>query len=214
MVTNSGGEHATLAGAFTVTAPGKAHFVYQLILPSQMGRHISSTIYVDYSNTGTVAMPAPLLVLYAPEWSTARRHNLADDAQPSAGGLGLLDLRACPRAIRTPWRFWPAAQQVPGMARARRIYFCSGILRRECNNRGVFAETSFQFAMDYYTQHDTTAGMDWSSLEASLQPPGISNAAWSAIFGGLTSQTGRYMGRLREPRSTMRRRTSAISVKA
>ena len=34
-----------------------------LILPSVMGRHISSTIYVEYANTGSQAMPAPLLVL-------------------------------------------------------------------------------------------------------------------------------------------------------
>ena len=65
-MTKAGGLTSTLPGAFTVTAAGMADLVTHLILPSQMGRHISSTIYVEYANTGNVAMPAPLLVLEAP----------------------------------------------------------------------------------------------------------------------------------------------------
>ena len=34
-----------------------------MILPSAIGRHISSTFYVEYSNTGTAAMPAPVILL-------------------------------------------------------------------------------------------------------------------------------------------------------
>ena len=34
-----------------------------LIIPSEVGRHIASTFYVEYSNTGNVAMPAPVLLL-------------------------------------------------------------------------------------------------------------------------------------------------------
>ena len=65
-VTKTGGISSTLPGAFTVTAAGMADLVTHLILPKQMGRHVSSTIYVEYANDGNVAMPAPLLVLEAP----------------------------------------------------------------------------------------------------------------------------------------------------
>ncbi len=47
---------------------GQANLVTKVILPNPMGRHIASVIYVQYSNTGTAPMPAPVLVLtgYAP----------------------------------------------------------------------------------------------------------------------------------------------------
>ena len=39
-----------------------------------MGRHISSMIYIEYANTGSEPMPAPLLVLSRPpKWKTASR---------------------------------------------------------------------------------------------------------------------------------------------
>ena len=66
IVTRADGTTAELTAAFTVTSPAPGHLVTNLILPSAMGRHISSTIYVQYSNTGGQALPAPLLVLYAP----------------------------------------------------------------------------------------------------------------------------------------------------
>ena len=46
-----------------MTAAGQANLETHLILPAAVGRHISSTFYVEYSNTGTVAMAAPLLLL-------------------------------------------------------------------------------------------------------------------------------------------------------
>jgi hypothetical protein len=62
-VTNADGGSDTLPGAFTVTAAGQANLQTQLILPASVGRHIAATFYVKYSNTGTAAMPAPVLLL-------------------------------------------------------------------------------------------------------------------------------------------------------
>jgi YD repeat-containing protein len=64
-VTNGPGASDTLPAAFTVTAAGngQANFQAHLIVPGSVGRHISSTFYIEYANTGTVAMQAPLLVL-------------------------------------------------------------------------------------------------------------------------------------------------------
>ena len=55
------------------------------------------------------------------------------------------------------------------------------------------SETSFQFNLDAYTQKDTTT-IDWSSLQTNLQPSGVANTAWSAIFSGLTTQIGPTWG--------------------
>ena len=65
VVNSANGGSAELASAFTFEAGGEATLSTNLIVPSQIGYHISSTLYVQYSNTGTVAMPAPLLVLTA-----------------------------------------------------------------------------------------------------------------------------------------------------
>ena len=62
-VLNADGSSGTLPGAFTMIQGGQANLVTNLILPNPMGRHIASVIYVQYSNTGNIAMPAPLLVL-------------------------------------------------------------------------------------------------------------------------------------------------------
>ena len=58
-----GGLSGDLSNAFTVTAPGAAHLTTNLILPAAMGWHVGATLYIQYSNTGSFAMPAPLLVL-------------------------------------------------------------------------------------------------------------------------------------------------------
>ena len=56
-----------------------------------------------------------------------------------------------------------------------------------------FSETSFDFALQVYSPTDRTT-LNWSSLQSSLQPPGISTAAWNALYTGLTSQVGDTWG--------------------
>ena len=54
---------AVLPNALTIDQGGQSNLKTDLVLPSVLGRHQPGTIYVDYTNTGDVAMPAPLLVL-------------------------------------------------------------------------------------------------------------------------------------------------------
>ena len=56
---------STLAGAFQVVTGGQAKLVTNVVVPSAVGRHVASTLMVEYRNDGDVAMPAPLLVLTA-----------------------------------------------------------------------------------------------------------------------------------------------------
>ena len=63
VATNPGAQSSQLGSAFTVTAAGMGQFDYHVIVPSEIGRHVSSTFYVEYSNTGKTAIPAPLLIL-------------------------------------------------------------------------------------------------------------------------------------------------------
>ena len=64
-ITQPDGTMSSLTDAFTMIQGGEAVLTTHLIVPQAIGYHIASTIYVQYSNTGNVAMPAPLLVLSA-----------------------------------------------------------------------------------------------------------------------------------------------------
>ena len=62
-VRRAGGDSSALPNALQVISGGQARLVTNLIVPSTVGRHAPATIYIEYANQGTVAMPAPLLVL-------------------------------------------------------------------------------------------------------------------------------------------------------
>src|SRR6185503_8945984 len=57
----AGSSNSLLAG-FEIGALGIGHLKTQLILPGALGRHGVATLYVEYENTGTVPMAAPILV--------------------------------------------------------------------------------------------------------------------------------------------------------
>ena len=61
--TKPGIQPAILSNALTIDQGGNANLKTDIVLPSFMGRHALATIYVEYTNTGDVAMPAPLLTL-------------------------------------------------------------------------------------------------------------------------------------------------------
>ena len=43
---------------------------------------------------------------------------------------------------------------------------------------------------------DPNAGIDWSTLKSSLEPPGMPGAAWDAIFANFTAKVGDTLGQL------------------
>jgi RHS repeat-associated protein len=176
----------TLPSGFTVTAPGVAQFETHLILPAAIGRHISSTFYIEYSNTGTAAMPAPIVLLESkvPDdlplftleeeyvvsgyWTSATPQHYATIAQILATGKtpGVLE---------------------PGESVTVPVYY-AGMLQP-----WVLSEAKFYFDLRVFNTTDTDA-VNWSSLQSSLQPAGISNAAWNTVYSNLTSQLGNTWG--------------------
>ena len=191
-VTRTDGTTATLPAAITVTTQGSAHLVTKLIVPHPMGRHISSIIYIEYSNTGSEPMAAPLLELSAPVevengvtvinkplftlnqalqvsgyWTSALPTGYSNTIEILASGSvpGVLE---------------------PGESVKIPVYYAG------MQQPWYFPDT-FDFSLQVYNQFDKTA-IDWNTLESSLQPSGISTAAWNAIYGGLTSSIGSTWG--------------------
>jgi hypothetical protein len=64
-VTLPDGTVVNAPGTFSVSSGGQSQLVTHIIVPSSIGYHLASTIYFQYTNTGTIAMPAPLLLLDA-----------------------------------------------------------------------------------------------------------------------------------------------------
>ncbi len=189
-VTRTDGTTATLPAAVTVTTQGSAHLVTKLITPHPMGRHIASIIYIEYSNTGSEPMAAPLLEL----------------SSPSKAGSGIVNkpLLTLNPALQVAG-YWTSALptgysntieilasgSVPGVLEPGEsvkvpVYYAG------MQMPWYFPDT-FYFSLQVFNQFNKTA-IPWSTLESSLEPAGISTTAWNAIYGGLTSSIGNTWG--------------------
>jgi RHS repeat-associated protein len=202
----SGGSSAELPGVFRVVAGGQPRLETNLVLPSAVGRHQTATIYVEYANTGSAAMPAPLLALRGSDRAlmTLDEHRLVEGfwtsavpdgfTEPDTEGISTIQILGSGAT---------AGVLQPG-ERVRVPVYYAGLLQP-----WDFSDTSVDFNLASLGPDDTTP-IDWPSLEAALRPPGFSAVAWTPIFANLTGQIGgtwgayarmladnaRYLGRL------------------
>ncbi len=162
-----------------------------------MGRHISSTIYVEYSNDGTVAMPAPLLVLYAPPEVINGQTitNLPLMTLNPALVVSGYWTSALPAGYSNSIEILATGKQVPGMLEPGEsvtvpVYYAG------MQQPWSFAETSFQFKLDIFTQRDTTA-LDWSSLQGEPPAAGDFHDGLECHLEQPRDPGRRHLGRLR-----------------
>ena len=178
------GDSATLTNAFQMIGGGQPNLVTHLIVPSFVGRHTLATIYVEYANTGEVAMPAPLLVLDGTEdkalmtldesrvvggfWTSAVPEGFSDTIQILASG-------------NTPGVLQPGESfRVP-------VYFAG--LQQPWD----FSDTQVEFNLGVLTA-DNTAPVNWANLKNGMRPESISSEAWDPIWTNFTTQVGDTWG--------------------
>ncbi|HXG10972.1 MAG TPA: hypothetical protein VNK04_14525, partial [Gemmataceae bacterium] len=177
------GGSAELPGAFQVLPGGQPRLETRLVLPSVVGLRQLATIQVEYANTGTVAMPAPLLILRGSDRAllTLKDHRLVDGFWTSAVPDGFSDTVQILGSGVTPGVLQPGERvRVP-------VYY-AGLLQP-----WDFSDTSVDFHLSSLTTDSTTA-IDWPSLQAGLRPSGISVEAWAPVFANLTAQIGNTWG--------------------
>jgi YD repeat-containing protein len=178
-----GGASNTLRSAFHVEPAGEAKLETNLILPSPLGKHMPATIYVEFANTGTAAMPAPILILQSPNalplltldrsgfnqgfWTWGIPEGFSNSVQIYASGAvpGLLQPG---EDIRVP------------------VYY-GGLQLASYNVNPVKFEILIHDAGD-------TSSVPWDTLKTDLQPSWIPGAAWAPIFANLTAQIGPTWG--------------------
>ncbi len=179
----------TLSNAFTLIDGGLPHLVTQVIAPDPMGLHISSTLYLEYSNTGDAAMPAPLLTL------TAYMNN-------EQGALLTLDQSLQTSGFwtsSTPFGYSQAVQILasgatpgvlqPGESIRVPIYY-AGWLRSQWD---LTTRPPINFTLKILQADDTTP-IDWTSMQETLRPASINQQAWDAFYPELTNAIGTTWG--------------------
>jgi YD repeat-containing protein len=173
---------ADIPDGLTVTAGGQSVLQTQIILPATLGRHATATLYVEYTNTGTIAMPAPLLVL-----SGTLNPLLTLDATRILPGFWT---SANPDAFNHTVEILgsgatPGVLQ-PGETMRVPVYY-AGLQRPWVSTNTV----TFNLTV---TNPDDTTPIDWASLRDGLRPPGIDPVAWASIYADVVSQIGPKWG--------------------
>ncbi|MBI5758610.1 MAG: hypothetical protein HZA46_08840, partial [Planctomycetales bacterium] len=193
-VTRPGGDSADLPGAFTVLEGPVPHLETRLILPSVLGRHQVATLYVEYANTGTLGMPAPLLMLQSSDadnsdlpFFTLDRSRIIENLWTSALPDGLSHSIQILASGNTPGVLQPGESfRVP-------VYY-SGLQRHpELPNGWDFNDTAVEMELRIFDVTEPTA-IDWASIEDSSRPPNVSDEAWEPIFANLQAHTGTTWG--------------------
>ncbi len=191
-VSEDGGATATLANAITIDQGGEAVFNASVIVPSSMGYHIPSTIYIEYSNTGNVAMPAPLLI-FEPYQTHA-------DGTTTAGAFLTLDASLVTQGFWTsalPDGFSHVIELLasgatpgvlePGESETIPVYYAGW------QQPWDFSYPPFQFHLSAVKASDPTP-FDWNGFKQSLPAPPIDPAAWDTIWSNLQANTGNTWG--------------------
>jgi RHS repeat-associated protein len=124
---------------------------------------VNNSLVVQYANTGTTAEHAPLLVL------SADNADLWLESDPTIVGTSLQLLATGPTAA--------AGTLAPGASGSIVVDFTS-----TSSSAGAV-----NFSLSQLTPGQT---IDWSSLEAGMQPSSISAAAWPAVFANFTANVG------------------------
>jgi YD repeat-containing protein len=187
-VTLADGTSAQLPGALTVVAGGQPNFQVQLIVPNPIGRHIASVLYVQYSNTGTAPMPAPLLDVTATLKGQEGAFLTLDASRQTAGFW----TSATPAGFSQAVQFLASGASPgllqPGESETVPVYY-GGWIQSQWDS----SDTPAEFSVGVLQTDDTTP-IGWSSLQASLRPPVINTAAWGPVYANLQAQTGTTWG--------------------
>ena len=173
-----------LPGALTVLQGNDPQLNVNLILPSSVGFNIPvrQTLWIEYSNSGNVPMPAPLLSLSGdhsprltanPTMAVASRGNgVRFGASDTAQVLGT-------GSSQTPWLLMPGESgRIP-------VYY-TGLAEEAHYPLVTFTLGSLP--------SDDTRPIQWDQIESTIRPIGVSSEQWSGVLANLSSKIGETWG--------------------
>jgi RHS repeat-associated protein len=172
---------------FEVLSGGTAKLKANLVVPSWVGYHVPSTLWVEYTNEGEVAMPAPLVVV------TARQGGRQAAIMKLSGVLKPSDYRtsAEPQGFSTTVQFLGSGD-TPGILQPGES-FRVPVQYAGWLQPWDYSYPPINFSLGVLEAGDTTA-VDWTSYRDGMRPPSISEEAWAPIWGNFVAQAGNTWG--------------------
>jgi RHS repeat-associated protein len=209
-VRKTNGDTAFLPGAFTSLAAGEGKLETKLIMPGILGRHAVATIYVEYANTGTAAMPAPLIGLVSSDTSTGERIYQGPGHFPPF----IVDYKEKPiltlDSSRVVENYWSGTKGLPPGTSSEILFLGSGAqpgilapgerIKIPVYYLGLlqpwnFEDNTVELKVLSWSANDTS-DMEWDNRWYTLRPPSISEDAWEALRGpstGTIQTTGGFI---------------------
>ena len=136
----------------------------QLIVPPSASPSATNALAIEYTNTGSTAVPAPVLVI------SANNANLWLPSDPAVSGPSLQVLATNPSGS--------AGTLAPGASGTIAVDFTA-------TNNG--ASGPINFSLGQLTMGQT---INWAALKSAMQPSTIGTAAWDAVFANFTANVG------------------------
>ncbi len=166
---------------------GNTQVTAKVVVPNPVTSDAASTVYVDYSNTGKVAVPAPILVLTASQGSSQGGFLSLD---PTLAGLGY-NANATPAGFSNTVQFL-ASGATPGMLEPGEtiqvpVYYAGWLSSQWNPNLPV------NFSLTEVGTDDSDP-IDWSTVASGLQLGSINDTAWDAISPILATNIGSTWG--------------------
>ena len=186
-VTRADDRVAELLDAFEMVAGGEAELSTDVIVPAQVGYHQLATLYIEYANTGEVAMPAPLLSM-TPTQNGRAAALLTLDASRVKQGFWTT---AIPEGFGNSVQFLASGKRpgwlLPGESGRVPVYWAGW------QKPWDFSYPTIQFNLAV-VQADNSDTRDWLPLKEQLRPDWIDPDAWNTIFANLTAKLGGTWG--------------------
>lgn len=179
-----GTNSAQLAGAYTVIQGDEPRLETRLLVPSAVGFNIPirQTLWIKYTNSGEVAIPAPLLVMHGD--NGARLTANAAQAIPR-GGFGPLPGASDTVEVLGLGSSGTPRLLYPGESGRIPIYYL-----------GLSVPAYYPrvtFSLSPLTADDGRI-IEWATLESSVRPAGIEDSEWGRVFARLRLIVGNTWG--------------------
>jgi len=183
---SAGGDSAQLDGAVELLSGDTTAIRTNLVLPSRLGSaHTLQTFYVEYENTGDVAVGAPLLAVHATDTGV-----LTLDYNRATNAMVHRQDRTFPEGFSDTVYILASGDQpgvlLPGESGRVPVYWM-GIADRAQDDGEVEITVQGLTAQNWFS-------VEWDEIEDDVRPPWVADDAWEVVWANYVAQTGSTWG--------------------